>query len=293
MLQVNIFFSLLVLLSLVTVGIYCAFKDKKAVLTLIALSTLSLLLINFYPMLCFIFLIFLLLPFFKKMSYSKLIVCCMISSITLANFILILFMATELPYMIFIALLSVTALSALGILGIFENKLVKYLLISNLIQLIFVLADLSVAKLAGKIQILGTIQIFNYTLAGLLLFMTLGLFYKEKISDLQGFYYSNKANACFAIVAALSLAGLPGLNIFVSEWYLFITSFSIFPIITILGIFAALILFIMYFKIAYILLVGRAKKILIPKILIATTGALAGLCLLFGLLPQLQLLVLI
>ena len=54
-----------------------------------------------------------------------------------------------------------------------------------------------------------------------------------------------------------------------------------------------MVLFIMYFKIAYILLVGRAERIPIPKVLIGISGVLAFLCLLFGLLPQLQLLILV
>jgi len=185
----------------------------------------------------------------------------------------------------------------LAIMGIFENDLKKYLIYSNAIQLIFVLVDLGIAKLGQKITTLGTIQIFNYTFAGLLLFLTLGILSKDnklkKISTLQGSYYRDKFNGMFAVIAALSLAGVPGLNLFVSEWFLFKAAFIINPIITIFGIFVALLLFIMYFKIVNVLLVGgvEAKK-LSKKPLTYLNAILAIICLIFGLLPQIQLYIL-
>jgi multicomponent Na+:H+ antiporter subunit D len=182
-------------------------------------------------------------------------------------------------------------------MGIFENDLKKYLIYSNLIQLIFVLLDLGVAKLSQKITTLGTIQIFNYTFAGLLLFLTLGILSKDnklkKISTLQGSYYRDRGNGIFAVIAALSLAGLPGLNLFVSEWFLFTASFIINSIITIFGIFLALLLFIMYFKIVNVLLVGSVE-VREPRLRSLTylNAILAIICLIFGLLPQIQLYIL-
>jgi multicomponent Na+:H+ antiporter subunit D len=182
-------------------------------------------------------------------------------------------------------------------MGILESDLKKYLIYSNAIQLTFVILDLGVAKLSQNISTLGVIQIFNYTLAGLLFFITLGILSednkKKNISNLYGSYYRDKWNSIFAIIAALSLAGLPGLNIFVSEWFLFEAAFVINPIITILVIFAALLLFVMYFKIANIVLIGADEpfKRSISRLTYVNT-ILAILCLVFGLLPQLQLYIL-
>jgi formate hydrogenlyase subunit 3/multisubunit Na+/H+ antiporter MnhD subunit len=76
---------------------------------------------------------------------------------------------------------------------------------------------------------------------------------------------------------------------FVSEWFLFIASFAINPIITILGIFIALLLFIMYYKVVYVLLVGEGRQKTIPQPITILNGILALICIILGLLPQLQL----
>jgi multicomponent Na+:H+ antiporter subunit D len=185
----------------------------------------------------------------------------------------------------------------MAIMGIFEDNLKMYLIYSNAIQLTFVLLDLTIAKLTGKISTLGTIQILNYTFAGLLFFLTLGILSEDnkrkKISSLQGSYYRDRLNGAFAVIAALSLAGIPGLNIFVSEWFLFKASFLINPIITVFCIFLALLLFIMYFKVANVLLIGSFEGKKIPVRYITFINAiLAIICLTFGLLPQLQLFIL-
>jgi len=203
----------------------------------------------------------------------------------------------ETPFIFSVVILSVFLICVLAIMGIFESDLKKYLIYSNAIQLTFVLLDLGVAKLSQKISTLGTVQIFNYTFAGLLFFITLGILSEDNkrksISSLYGSYYRDKWNSVFAIVAALSLAGLPGLNIFVSEWFLFEAAFEINPIITIFGIFAALLLFVMYFKIANIILVGEDKPYRRSiKYLIYINAIFAFLCLFLGMLPQVQLYIL-
>jgi len=185
----------------------------------------------------------------------------------------------------------------MAVMAIFEDNLKRYLIYSNAIQLAFVLLDLTIAKLSQKITTLGTIQIFNYTFAGLLFFLTLGVLSKDNkrknISSLQGTFYEDKKNGLFAVIAAISLAGLPGLNIFVSEWFLFKASFLINPVITLFGIFIALLLFIMYFKIVNVISVGNFEQSKIHmKYITYVNCILAVICLIFGLLPKIQLLIL-
>ena len=150
--------------------------------------------------------------------------------------------------------------------------------------------DLSVTKMFGEYGVLSTIQIFNYTFAGLTFFLTIGLFARDKklLADLEGSYFASRWNDIFATISCLSLAGLPAFNMFVSEWFLFTHAFLINPIITVLGIFAALLLFIMYYKVVYVLLVGEGKAKKIPKEMTILNGILALICLLLGFLPQLQ-----
>ncbi len=294
--MVELLFNSLLLITAVVGGLYCLFHERKSLIYLGGLTILSLLLVNLAPILSFIMFIPLALPFFKKMSFENTVTSCMIPTITVAHFVLA-YIYTLQPVLIILAILSVTAICALGILGTFEDRILKYLLISNLLQLIFVILDLSVGAIVGKLEVLGTIQIFNYTFAGLLLFITMGILSangkRGEIKDLEGLFYGSKANSSFAIIAAVSLAGLPGLNIFVSEWFLFVTGFAINPMITVMGIFAALVLFIMYFKIGYVMLVGQpAKSLAPPKALTGAGAVLAILCVLLGVVPQLQMLIL-
>jgi len=296
MYMVELLFNFLLTLSAVVIGLYCAFHEKKSLLYLAGLFILSLALINFAPQVSFLLFIPLALTFLKKMSFENTMTSCMLPVIVISHFVLNNIYLSQ-PLLVIIMVLSVTAISALGILGTFEDKILKYLVISNLLQLVFVVLDLSVGAMVNKLDVLGTIQVFNYTFAGLLLFITMGILSangkRGEIKSLEGLFYGSKTNSSFAIIAAVSLAGLPGLNIFVSEWFLFVTSFAISPMIAVMGIFAALVLFIMYFKIGYVMLVGQpAKSFTTPKILTGLGALLAILCVLLGVVPQLQLLIL-
>ncbi len=296
MYMVELLFNSLLIVTAAVAGLYCLFHEKKSLAHLAWLTILSLLLVNFAPFLSFLMFIPLFLPFLRKMSFENTTTFSMVPAIAIAHYVLEYIYLAQ-PVLIILAILSVTIICALGILGTFEDRLLKYLLISNLLQLVFVILDLSVGAIVGKLEVLGTIQIFNYTFAGLLLFITMGILSangrRGEVKDLEGLFYGSKANSSFAIIAAVSLAGLPGLNIFVSEWFLFVTSFAISPMITVMGIFAALVLFIMYFKIGYVMLVGQpAKSFAPPKILTGTGAVLAILCILLGVAPQLQLLIL-
>ena len=297
--MVTSFFTALLLMSFFTTSIYSFFHDNKNLIQILILTLVSLLIINasWYYSLLSVPLLLVPIIFIKDIPYSQLVSFCMCGSILLAYFMLNFFLNYTISYMLLIAVFSVVFMCILAINGLFEDNLKKYLIYSNAIQLMFVLLDLTVAKLSGKISILGTIQIFNYTFAGLLFFLSIGVLSKnnrrKNISRLQASYYRNKFNSIFAIIAAISLAGVPGLNIFVSEWLLFKASFLISPVITIFGIFIALLLFIMYFKIVYVLMVGESKvKEMTPKLLSGVNGLLALTCVVFGLLPGIQFLIL-
>jgi formate hydrogenlyase subunit 3/multisubunit Na+/H+ antiporter MnhD subunit len=195
------------------------------------------------------------------------------------------------PLSFFVAIISLILLCSLGIMGIFEKKMRSYLLLSNAIQILFVILDLSIVNLLGEFGPLSTIQIFNYVFAGLVFFLSMGIFGRGKqfLYELEGSFFASRWNDVFASIACLSLAGLPAFNMFVSEWLLFTKSFTVAPMITVLGVFTALILFIMYYKVIYFLLTGKTRKKHIPFQITLLNGTLAVICLLLGILPHLQL----
>ncbi len=297
--MVVIFFMVLLFICFFSLSIYSFHYEKRDIASLFILMVLlvAIMKINWYFSLVSIPFLILPIIFYRRMSYTQLVCFSMFGSILMAYFLLNLFLMYEITFLLQIAILSILAMCIMAVMAIFEDNLKKYLIYSNFIQLMFVLLDLTIAKLSQKITTLGTIQIFNYTFAGLLLFLTLGVLSKDNkrknISSLQGTFYENKLNGLFAVIAAISLAGLPGLNIFVSEWFLFKASFLINPVITLFGIFIALLLFIMYFKIINVISVGDfdLSKSSIKQITYVN-GILAILCLIFGLLPQIQLFIL-
>jgi len=298
--MIGVMFNILLVIVFIGSLLYTFFYNRKYVWKLILLTALSFVLINFLPWkfsaLSFV-IVGLPLIFYKKLTYSTLMTTSMLGSVLCSFFLLNYYLNYDSGLVILLGILSVVLICFLAVFGIMRNNIIKFLLLSNLIQLTFVFLDLSVAKLTLKIAALGVIQIFNYTIAGMLLFVTLGSLVEENkhkfLGQLQGYYYKDPHVAIFASIAAISLAGLPGLNIFVSEWLLFKTSFNINPIITIWGIFAALLLFIMYFKIVYIMLSGkRVLKAKAHTSLQVYIWVLALACLVFGLLPFTQLYIL-
>jgi formate hydrogenlyase subunit 3/multisubunit Na+/H+ antiporter MnhD subunit len=288
--MIELFFSLLIVLCYFASGLYALTHNKRTLLELTALMLLSLFVINSLWQVSVLFAFLLFLSLSQKLSYPSFVNYCMFPAIMLSFFFLRLFMGSGTQMMLGIAIVSVVAICALGIFGIFEDNLRRYLFISNAIQITFVVLDLAVGKMTGKLDVIGTVQIFNYTFAGLALFLSLGVLahHRHRISELEGSYLRNRWNDIFATIACLSLAGLPAFNMFVSEWALFTAAFAVAPMIAVLGIFAALVLFIMYYKVVYVLLVGEGKQIPAPTSLTVLNGLLALSCIVLGLFPHIQ-----
>lgn len=293
------FFTGLLLMFAFTMFAYCYYNKSwdGIFVFLILVSFLFLIRQEWYASALSITLLMYSLLFAKRTSYTQLITFSMIGSIVFAFFLLNFFLHNILTHTTFVIISILLLMCYLTIQGIFEDDLEKYLIISNFIQTLFVFLDLTVASVGGKIMRLGTIQIFNYTFAGSLLFLTLGILSKDnrrtKITQLRASNYRNPLITFCAIVAALSLAGVPGLNIFVSEWLLFQKAFLISPVITIFGIFLALLLFVMYFKLVYVLSVSESKiKERSPWLLNTISVVLTVICIVLGLFSGLQYLIL-
>ena len=285
--MIQTFFATLVMILGLSLSVHSFFYEKKNFFFIIGLMVFSILSLVYWFISIFILLLF---AMYKRYDFGEFATLNMFTAVLMAWFFLNLFM-TGIGFPFYLLTLTVlVAMTLLSIFGIFENRLKKYLLISNVIQILFVVLDLSVNNMMGKMGVLTVIQVFNYTFAGLTLFLTIWVFGRKKtfIHELEGSYYASRANDIFATIACLSLAGLPAFNMFVSEWFLFVGSFALTPIITIMGIFIALLLFIMYYKIVYVLLVGEGRQKSIPMPITFVNGMLALTCVVLGLLPQLQ-----
>jgi formate hydrogenlyase subunit 3/multisubunit Na+/H+ antiporter MnhD subunit len=284
--MITIFFTVLIAILALSFSIYSFFYERESLLTILLLTLFSFLCIAYWPI-SLLTLIPLILH--RKLKFGQFIAANMFSSVVLGWFFLNFF-AINLPFYFQIAFLSLVTMCLLSMFGIFERRIRKYLLISNAIQVLFIIVDLVIARMLGEFGILNLVQVFNYTFAGSALFLTIGIFARNKkyLYELEGSYFANRWNDIFATIACLSLAGLPIFNMFVSEWMFFTKSFILHPSITILGVFTALLLFVMYYKVIYFLLTGEGRYKGIPKAVTLMNGVFAFLCVLFGMIPQVQ-----
>ncbi|MFH1638611.1 MAG: proton-conducting transporter membrane subunit [Candidatus Woesearchaeota archaeon] len=290
--MIRLFF--IALLAIFATGslIYHIYNERKRLLLSIPTLIGAAFIIGFAPWyLCAVGFILMLLPLFWKTSYGNIMDSCMIGAIMASLFFYELYSLYHIPWLILIGILMAIVICFLAVLGILQEDIKKFIILSNIIQFLFVFLDISVAKATGKLATLGTIQILNYAIVGTLFFLALGMISNSMgwISSLRGLYYRYPVNGFALIIAGISLAGVPGLNIFISEWLLFKTAFALSPIITVAGIFAALLLFIMYIKFAYILLAGEVlEKEHSPMPSKAYNVILSVTCFVIGIIPWIQ-----
>lgn len=287
--MIELFFSLLVVLCYAALGTYAINYERKALLELGLLLVVALFVIKNIWQLSLLFVFLLILSPSQRLKYSSFAAYTFFPALMLSFFLVKSFAKADVRIMLPLAIISVVAICALAIIGVFEDNLRRYLAISNAAQLLFVVLGLCIGKMAGGL-VLGTVQIFNYTIAGLALFLGIGVLaqHRHRISELEGSYLRNRWNDIFAVIACLSLAGLPVFNMFAGEWGIFTSAFAVAPMIALLGVFAALMLLVMYYKIIYVLLVGEGKPIAAPSSLTAFNGFLAVSCIVQGIFPYAQ-----
>jgi formate hydrogenlyase subunit 3/multisubunit Na+/H+ antiporter MnhD subunit len=290
--MVEALFAVLIVLTSIATAVYSFHYNKNNLMVILALQLLSMVYLDHWQVsaLFLLFLAITALPGrWSKMTFPNFITLSMFSAVGVSYLFVKLFQFADFnAYPI--AVIAALCVCTLAVFGIMENHLRRFLILSNAIQLSFVVLELSVAKLAGPLGAAAGLRPLDYTIAGLLLFLSLGVFanHKHYISELEGSQVNSRLNDAFCAIACLSLAGLPGFNMFVAEWELFTTAFGINPGIAVLGVLSVVLLFIMYYKVVFVLLVGEGRKEEAPKAITLFNGLLAALVLLLGLVPQLQ-----
>ncbi len=275
------------LTGLVTVASLLLARGKKEAVVILASSAAALLLMD-SPAGVLALGIVIASP--RIRSYSVFAHANMLSAVLVSSSLLWYYEHGLLPGSKQLAILFALGIGGLAVYGILEPRMYRFLAASSLAQIGFVALDLSVAFASADPGLLKTIQVFDYTIAGSLLFLGIGMVArrKERLSDLMGSWFVSRWADLFTVIACLSLAGLPGFNIFVSEWILFTKGFAMDPLITLLGIFLAMMLFIMYYKVAYYLLAGPGRRKKEDRARLAFAGALAAAVILLGVFPWLQ-----
>ena len=189
------------------------------------------------------------------------------------------------------AIASIAAIGILSVVGLFEKSIIRYAFYSALIQFGYFALDVSAAFLIDKSVWFAVIQFINFMVAGLLFTLIVSLFYnavgKARMPEYAGMYVNNQGLALALAISCLALGGMPGFNIFVGEFLIYSTLFSVHPALTVAAVFAGLVCFIFYFRICYVMFAGTAEKTirlgLLSKLFISI---LAMIIVILGVVPQ-------
>jgi len=186
---------------------------------------------------------------------------------------------------------------ALSIIGLFKRSIQTYILISTIIQFFYFILDVSTALLIEKSVWFAIVQFVNFAIAGGLFVIVMTILYngmrKKDVRDYAGLYDSNQWLVLLLCISCLSLGGMPGFNIFIGEFIIYSSLFTIHPALTLGAVFAGLVCFIFYFRICYVMFAGKGKKSIkfgiLSKII---AGLLAALVILLGVIPHILLAIL-
>ena len=134
---------------------------------------------------------------------------------------------------------SILVIGAFSAIGIFERSIIRYAIYSALIQFGYFMLDLGTALLIGKSIWFAILQLINFTVAGLLFAIVISILYnqkrKEEMRGYAGFYDKNQFLVLCLSIGALSLGGMPGFNIFVGEYLIYASLFSVHPALMLLS----------------------------------------------------------
>ncbi len=182
-------------------------------------------------------------------------------------------------------------------LGLFDKSFMKYVLYSTIIQFFYFLLDVSTALLIGKSVWFAILQFLNFMLAGGLFAIVMTILYsavrKDEMPEYAGLYDRNQLLIVALAVCCLALGGMPGFNIFVGEFLIYSSLFTVHPALTLGAVFAGLICFIFYFRICYTLMVRKSDiAVPLPMALETIVMALSILVVGLGVVPHVLLKVL-
>ncbi len=294
MVEAFLFFAALAVVSSLGLILTAIPSGRKTVLGILVLFALTIAyLYTKEVLILWLLILILILNILPVTSFSLLSASSMMTAISVAYWLIISGFG-GLPLTFELAFAAVAAIILLAIIGIFHDSSRGFLLISAAVQILFICLEAATGTMAGGTLVFSSsIRIFNYVIAGTVFHMGMVVLTRdgalEKLGKLHGCYYARPAVSAAVGLSALSLAGIPGLNIFISEWHMLTSSYSISPAITVLAVFAAISLFVMYMKVFYLILAGeRTKQVDTSRPVIAYSVLLAAASIALGLLPQLQ-----
>jgi formate hydrogenlyase subunit 3/multisubunit Na+/H+ antiporter MnhD subunit len=167
-----------------------------------------------------------------------------------------------------------------NIKALFEKNFKKYFALGFMVQAGYVLLDASISGLSGKSPFVGFLQLINFSIPGVLLIMS------AKGNDFNSMKLNNYS-LLGIFVACLALAGLPGFNLFVGEYFLYIMAYDIHPALLMLCFICSILTLITYLR-----LISHASASIYHKkpsaLFKFSSSFLSILCIILGIAPWIQ-----
>lgn len=185
--------------------------------------------------------------------------------------------------LIFFGLVTMVVGAALALVQVNVKRMLAY---SSISQMGYIVMALGLGTALGITA--SVYHIFNNALIKGLLFMSIGsvilLTGKENLDEMG---VENTPLLLCVGVGILSLAGVPPLNGFVSKWLIFMASWEINPVLTVLALVSSALTLAYGLKIFSSVFMGPGRqRIIVPRTLLAPAVILAAICILISIFPQ-------
>lgn len=199
-----------------------------------------------------------------------------------------------LPWLL--TLLATVSMIMGSILAIGQTDIKKMLAYSSVAQVGYILLGIGLANKMGLQAAL--FHIITHALMKAALFLSAGAIIYQKgkrnVKELQGIGYEMPITMTVFSIAAFSMIGIPGLNGFMSKWYLSMAALSaskpIFVLIIMISSFLNAIYYLPIVISAFLKEANSRKNVLtidqVPKTMLTPMVLLASGCILLGFFPQ-------
>lgn len=185
-----------------------------------------------------------------------------------------------------LASMVVGALMALG-----QDNLKRMLAYSSVSQMGYIFVAIGLGTGLGIAS--GLLHIVNHMMIKSLLFLSAGVvLWKSKTSDMREIREKIKTSPFISysfLIGVLALAGVPLFSGFVSKWLIYVASFEVMPLVTIIAVVTSAITLAYGLKAFYAVFVGgedKGKRIETPLSMKIPIIILLAVIILMGIVPQ-------
>lgn len=211
------------------------------------------------------------------------------SAIGIYGIVRILFVFGLIEFNYMLVFFGVATMVTGALLALVQINVKRMLAYSSISQMGYIAMAIGFGTTLGLTS--GLYHILNNAVIKGLLFMGIGsVMYVTRKENLDEMGIEHTPLMVCVGIGVLSMAGMPLLNGFASKWLIFMASWEISPVLTVIALVSSAITFAYGMKIfSSIFMCSGRESVKIPKIMIAPVITLTAICVVMGVFPQLGL----